>query len=155
MQIEIHLPVSVAIKKFLVAKFGGEYQTNNRDWFGMQIISLLERKSSYEPPVKSTKNDKFPEVYKIRLSVSHMDKHGIILTPYREDLLRRFIESVFRDTCFDFALMSKKLYNIDYKNSIRNFMNFYGIDDVEKSYFEALTRDFNRKRVTKEQNKTC
>lgn len=147
MIIEIHLPVSKAIKCFLTEKFGEAYKTSTKDWFGMHATSLLQTKSNYDYTFTGQKKSDNTDTYKFMVSVSHQNTNGFILTPNREDMLRKFIESVFRDACFSFALMSKEFYNIEYKNSIINFLNYYNIDETEGSYIDALMRDFNRKKA--------
>ena len=42
--------------------------------------------------------------------------------------------------------MNKQYYGIDYKTSIENALDFYGIVEDAKSYYSTLIRDFTRKK---------
>lgn len=153
MNIEIKLPVPEHLQLFLKAKFGEEYHTTNRDWFGIQILSLLEKKSVCRYALESCKSENYSMYYKIKIRFSHSDRFGIILPPHRENMLRKFVESLFRDACFEFALINKELYDIDYKSSIINFLNYYNIDETKGTYLETIVRDFNRKKKNANQLK--
>ena len=85
----------------------------------------------------SRRNIKFP---------SYSDKHGICILPTHEQLLRRAVESLFREHLYETAVLNKLYYDIEYKTSIENLLNFYGIHEEEKSYYQTIIRDFNRKK---------
>lgn len=145
MLLTIHLPVSKPIHKFLTSKFGDEYQPNNNEWFGILISSLLERKSTYEY-VPQKRDNAATEKFRINIKISYSEKHGVFFTRNHENLIRKAIESLFREMLYEQAILNKRCYGIDYKTSIENALEFYGVDVSEKSYLQAITRDFNRKK---------
>ena len=134
MLVSIFLPVSKPIKQFLTQKFGAEYQPSRDNWFGILISSLLSKKNSNW------------EEYKMSFKLSYSDKHGICILPTHEQLLRRAVESLFREHLYETAVLNKLYYDIEYKTSIENLLNFYGIHEEEKSYYQTIIRDFNRKK---------
>lgn len=145
MYITISLPVSLPIKKFLTTKFGKDYKPNQQEWFGILICSLLEKKtiSHWE---NRQKQEDFPEVYDIKISLSYCDKHGIYISAAHERLLRKSLESVFRENLYEQAILNKECYGIDYKTTFKNILEFYGTDANDSSYYQTLIRDFNRKK---------
>lgn len=144
--ITLHLPVSKPIKKFLAAHFGEEYQPNQSDWLGILISSLLNRKSASNWETRVMKREHFEETYKINIRLSYADKHGIFLMPIHENLIRKAIENVFRESLYQQAILNKECYNIDYKTTFENQLEYYGIDEEDKSYYQTIIRDFNRKK---------
>lgn len=144
MLVSIFLPVSKPIKQFLTQKFGAEYQPSRDNWFGILISSLLSKKNSNWDD--RGKNEVFEEEYKISFKLSYSDKHGICILPTHEQLLRRAVESLFREHLYETAVLNKLYYDIEYKTSIENLLNFYGIHEEEKSYYQTIIRDFNRKK---------
>jgi len=56
------------------------------------------------------------------------------------------VESLFREHLYETAVLNKLYYDIEYKTSIENLLNFYGIHEEEKSYYQTIIRDFNRKK---------
>ena len=56
------------------------------------------------------------------------------------------MENIFRDSIYEQAIMNKQYYGIDYKTSIENALDFYGIVEDAKSYYSTLIRDFTRKK---------
>lgn len=146
MFLTIHLAVSKPVKKFLTTHFGREYQANQSDWLGILISSMLNRKSSSNWEQRIVKREPFEETYKININISYADKHGLFLMPIHENLLRKAIEGVFRQSIYQQALLNKEYYGIDYKTSFENILEHYGIDEEDKSYYQTLIRDFNRKK---------
>ena len=145
MYITIHLPVSKPMKKFLTSKFGEEYHPNQQDWLGILISSLLDRKSQSNWEHRISHAD-FPERYKIHLKLSYANKHGIIIMPIHENLIRKSIENIFRESLYEQAILNKECYGIDYKTTFENVLEYYGITEDDKSYYQSLMRDFNRKK---------
>jgi hypothetical protein len=145
MFLTIHLPVSKPIKKFLVAKFGEEYHPTQNEWFGILITSLLHKKS-YGDFRQTKKTEELAETYKIGIRISFSEKHGIFLEKNHESLIQKAVENIFRDSIYEQAIMNKQYYGIDYKTSIENALDFYGIVEDAKSYYSTLIRDFTRKK---------
>lgn len=143
--ITIHLPVSKPVLKFLTSKFGEEYIPSKDNWFGILINSLLEKKSS-NWDFRKKKEDDLLYTYKISMKLSYTDKHGIHFTKYHEDLISKAVESLFREHIYEQAILNKRCYDIDYKTSIINALDFYGVDEDNKSYYQTIIRDFNRKK---------
>ncbi|WP_372472612.1 hypothetical protein AB4865_07265 [Capnocytophaga sp. ARDL2] len=144
MIITINLPVSKHLKEFLTTKFGKEYHLGTDNWFGVLISTLLERKSCWD--FKPKKEEQNTEFYSIHIKLSYANKHGIFLTKGHEELLRKSIESLFRENIYEQALLNKECYGIDYKTTILNCLEYYGITDDNSNYLQALMRDFSRKK---------
>lgn len=144
MKITIYLPVSFAIKKFLTQKFGEEYELNQSEWLGILVSSLLSKKNSNWE--NRFQHCNVGEVYKFTMKLSYADKHGIMISPTQEYLLRKSLENIFRENLYEQAIINKSLYDIDYKTTIENLLEFYGIVEEDKCYYQSLIRDFNRKK---------
>lgn len=143
--ITIHLPVSKPMYQFLTAKFGEEYQPTKDNWFGILINSLLSKKNS-NWDCRKKEAETFEYFYKINISLSYSDKHGLFFTKFHEDLIRRSVETIFREHLYEQAILNKRCYEIDYKTSIENALALYGVDEGDKSYYQTIMRDFTRKK---------
>lgn len=153
MLLTIHLGLPQHLKKFLISKFGEEYHLSREDFLGILISSLLEKKSTGQYPYKLDK-EKYSEKYLIHISLSYAQKNGIYLIQEHEALIRRSVENIFRNNLYEQALINKECYGIDYKTTFLNTLEFYGISEDNKSYFQMLMRDFNRKKEGIKSKKT-
>ena len=145
MLITIELPVSKHIKQFLVQKFGESFTPCRDNWLGVLITSLMEKKTT-SWDTRLVNKEHFEYFYKISFSISYFNKYGIHLLPVHQQLLRKAIESNFREYIYEMAILNKEYYGIDYKTTIENTLDFYGIDEQDKSYYQTIIRDFNRKK---------
>lgn len=145
MSIIVTVPVSGSLKKFLVTKFGDFYQPSQRHWLGILMFSLLVKKSNWETR-GGLRGVECTEVYDIHLSLSQFQKHGGNFSEEKLHLLRKALESVFREHIYEQCILNKKYYGIDYNASMRNILSFYGVPEEDSSYYQALMRDFTRKR---------
>ena len=66
--------------------------------------------------------------------------------PIHENLIRKSIENIFRESLYEQAILNKECYGIDYKTTFENVLEYYGITEDDKSYYQSLMRDFNRKK---------
>lgn len=149
MKMTIDLPVSEPMMLFLKHRYGEEYEVNMKDWLGVMVSSILTKKSNYQAESVGTIKDteKYSSTYRLILSWSSCERHGIFLSQYREKLLRKCIEELFRSTLYDIMEMNKQNYDIDYKTTLNQMLEHYGICDAEHSqYVDALIRGFFRKR---------
>ena len=145
MKITIHLPVTPAIKKYMIGKFGKDYIINMDDWFGNMVINMLENKTNKFYSTSNRDSDFKTEEYNISFSTSTADKNGIRIIPQHEAAIFNIINKIFREELYSQALINKRNYYIDYQTTISNILDSYDISDDELSY-DALKRDFARKK---------
>ena len=148
MKITIHLPVTPAIKKYLVRSLTKEkqdYVLNIDDWFGLIVINMLENKSSKNYNITPTQEGQKTEIFDIQLSISAAQKNGFIILPQHETAIFNIVDRMFRESMYKTALINKKNYQIDYQTSINDILDSYDITEEEMSY-DAIKRDFNRKK---------
>lgn len=150
MRITIHLPVTPAIKKYMIGKFGKDYIINMDDWFGNMIINMLENKSNKHYNTSNRDVGSKTDTYAINFSVSTSEKNGVRIIPQHEAAIFNIVDKIFREELYSQALINKKNYLIDYQTTISNILDSYDISDDELSY-DALKRDFHRKKEKLEQ----
>ncbi|AQY22664.1 hypothetical protein [Riemerella anatipestifer] len=146
MYLEIKIPVTRAIKQFLIFKYGEVFKVNKTDWLGIIITSILNKKRSYNYyKPESSKYLVTDDYYTISLSQSAFDKEGILIEDEHLRLISRALEKLFREHLFEQAILCRKLYQLNYKDTIINILEFYGIQDTD-GYYDAIHRDFMRKK---------
>jgi len=150
MKITIHLPVTPAIKKYMIGKFGKDYIINMDDWFGNMVINMLENKSHKFYNTSDRDSMKKSETYDISFSLSTAEKNGVKIIPQHEVAIFNIVDKIFREELYSQALINKKNYLIDFQTTISNILDSYDISDDELSY-DALKRDFHRKKEKLEQ----
>lgn len=144
-RISIDIPVSRAVRKFLIFKYGAEFILNQNEWLGILVASILNKKKTYKYYLPDKSNKEAVHYYRIYLSYSQYEKLGIMITPEKIESIAKALEKIFREYIFEKAIMDKNLYNIPYKNTIINTLEFYGVEDSD-GYYESIRRDFSRKK---------
>ena len=151
MKITIHLPVTPAIKKYMICKFGKDYIINMDDWFGNMVINMLENKTNKFYNTSNRDVGLKTQIFDINFSVSTADKNGVRIIPQHEAAIFNIIDKIFREEMYSQALINKRNYFIDFQTTISNILDSYDISEDELSY-EALKRDFHRKKEKLEQS---
>lgn len=139
----IDIPVSRAVKNFLTFKYGKVFQLNQNEWLGIIICSILNRKKDYYEPFDSADKG---YTYSISMNFSQYNKLGIGIEEHKKNALSKALEKIFREYIFEKAVMDKRMYGIQYKDTMINTLEFYGVEDCD-GYYEAIRRDFARKKV--------
>ncbi|MGD1319545.1 hypothetical protein [Chryseobacterium sp. 2R14A] len=148
MKITIHLPVTPAIKKYLVRsllKEKQDYILNIDDWFGLIVINMLEYKGSKHYNITPTQEEKKTETFDIHLSISAAHKNGFTILPQYEVAIFNIVDRMFRESMYKSALINKNNYGIDYQTTINDILDSYDITEEEMTY-DAIKRDFDRKK---------
>lgn len=140
--ITIQLPVSIYIKKYLVALHGPTYHVSITDDFGILILNTLRKKSIYYH-YKSQKE--ISTCYSISISFSNFEKYGCGISELQLHQIYKSLDSHFRMTMYRTAIINYHSFGIQYKKSILAYLKSYGITEDEMSY-GTIRKDFNRKK---------
>ncbi|MCW2463377.1 hypothetical protein [Elizabethkingia anophelis] len=145
MRIYLSIDCPTYLKKFVEKTFGSEIEVNHNDRFGIFVSSLLKKKTlaGYHPPGKKTSG--YKEKLKLSISVSHADKNGFFLIHSDEQKIVKFLEDEFRKNLYTMAIFNQQCFDLDYKVTIVNYLDFMGITEEELQY-ESIRKDFNRRK---------
>ncbi|MCT3671979.1 hypothetical protein HZP71_02315 [Elizabethkingia anophelis] len=145
MRIYLSIDCPAYLKKYVEKTFGSEIEVNHNDRFGIFVSSLLKKKTlaGYHPPGKKTNG--YKEKLKLSISVSHADKNGFFLIHSDEQKIVRFLEDEFRKNLYTMAIFNQQCFDLDYKVTIVNYLDFMGITEEELQY-ESIRKDFNRRK---------
>ncbi len=147
--ITIALPVKSYIKKYLETQYGADYKVNISDSFGILILNVLHKKTSYYnyKREKDNREESFP----IHISLSNFEKYGCGITDMQLYLIHKSIDYDFRMSMFQAAVINHRKFGIRYKESIESFLDSFNISEDELSY-STIRKDFNRKKTKIEQS---
>lgn len=142
-----NIPVAAHVYKYLKKRCGSDHIKASRTTFmGSQILSLLQR----NPDVRPRKTD-FGHIFKVTISESHWGKNGMHISGENAQLFNDHIDKMFREELYVHMLMLKCQEKKLYLNSMRSFIEVYGIDE-EDIKIDTLYRDFKRKKESLETN---
>lgn len=148
MKITIDLPVTSYLQKYLTVKFGTLYQARESDWFGLLIINILSPKNETDYELKNFKSDSF---YTISIGISKAEKRGFIVSKRKGEQLAKAVENYFRSELYSSAILNARNFDIDFKTTIINTLESYGITE-EELHYESIRKDFNRNKKNIEDN---
>lgn len=148
MKITIDLPVTSYLQKYLTYRFGQLYQARESDWFGLLIINILSPKNEADYELKNFKPNSY---YTITLGISKAEKRGFLVSKRKGEQLAKAVENYFRNELYLSAIMNARHFDIDYKTTIINTLESYGITE-EELHYESIRKDFNRNKKSIEDN---
>ena len=147
------IPVSPHVRKYLVNKFGEDYEVSQLDLLGMIIILMLSKKFKVnKKPAKITDSHK-SEVYRISISYEYFEKQGFYLELEQLRLIGRACEKYFREMLFGHVLVNSLDQPKHRMKSIVQFCEAHNIsiEDVDPM---TLYRGFYRQNEAGKVNKT-
>jgi len=148
LKITIDLPVTSYLQKYLTVKFGTLYQARESDWFGLLIINILSPKNEREYEFKKIKSDSF---YTVTIGISKAEKCGFLISKSKGEQLAKAVENYFRSELFSSAILNARNFDVDYKTTIINTLESFGITE-EELHYESIRKDFNRNKKNIEDN---
>lgn len=140
MKSSISFPVKPHIKKFLQFHFSDKFVYSNASILAPIIRSAVSsnHKTRGWPEFKT---DCF---YDVELSAYYISVFGVVYNNNQMFSFNNEVECLFREQIYSFMLMNKNIYDIKYRETLRDVLKTYNIteDDIK---FESLLRDFTRK----------
>lgn len=140
MKITLQLPVPAYLLKYLEFKYGQNYQAKESDWFGLLIISNLEKKRS---KYYSFKRPEGNNLFQITVGISKAEKSGYAFHPGMLRKIAKAVDVHFRQELYLHAVANFINQDIPYKQSLQNLLDSYGISEDDLEY-DSIRKDFNR-----------
>jgi hypothetical protein len=136
-----NIPVADHVFKYLEKICGSTHIDANRSTYvGSLVLSLQGR--NYDVRVSKKK---YTKIFKADISECYYGKTGMFITSENAQLFNDQVDKKFRDELFRMMLMNRHLDKKLFLQSMRSYLDFYGIteDDIK---IETLHRDFKRKK---------
>lgn len=140
--VQINIPVSDHIYKYLIAKCGQLPFTAVRGHFvGSVVLSMLSRNDD----VRHESKKKYTKVFKVTVKEESYLRNGVFIDLKCAKVFNDLMDSMFREELYNHVRLNKLHHNIKYIECIRNFMLVYNIteEDIKE---ETVYRDFKRKK---------
>lgn len=141
--ITINLNLPTYLSKYLKKQFGDSYKVSQKDWLGILLVAHLKKKnaSGYHYKKEVQKETSYP----VMVSTNSAYRNGFHLLKENNQQIVNAIDGVFRTSLYHTAIINYENYSIDYKTSIMNVLEMYGITEEDLQY-DTIRKDFNRKR---------
>ncbi|MEQ3501125.1 hypothetical protein ABMY20_15325 [Tenacibaculum sp. SSH1-16] len=139
--ITIHLPVKKYLKKYLISKYGDNFNVTMNSALGIIVSSVLQNKKYiYNYTLKKNKSE---DVFVFNVSLRHFKDNGCHITEHHLYYINKALEDDFAQDIFMQAITNKHNFNIAYKDTIIAILQTYHIDESELSY-STIRKRFNR-----------
>lgn len=140
-----HIPVSNHVYKYLLAKCGSDtIEVSRTNLVGSIVLSLLNRNGDIKPGKSN-----HTKVFNVVIKENFYNRNGINIGPRNAKLFNDMFDKMFREELYCHIIMNKSELKEMFIESIRNFLEVYGIDEDDIK-LETLYKDFKRKRSQKE-----
>lgn len=140
MRSSIYFPVKPHIKKYLENRIGKKFIYSNTS-----IISHCVRIAISEKPLRVIDNP-FPYDYEYEVEISpfYISKFNVSYNSKSIYIFNGQVELIFRDELYRFMDLNKTVYNIPYRQTLRDLFKKFNITE-EDIKLESVLRDFTRK----------
>lgn len=141
MEIPLRIPIKPYLKKYIEVSFGERIVLSEKTWLGIIVLNLLKKKS-----FKNNYEDRFiihKENLNVYISMDKMYRNGCFLTNTQIFYINSAIDDFFKKEIIRQCLINEKIYQINFKTSIYNFLEAHDITEEELNY-ETIKRYFNR-----------
>ena len=142
--ITIDLALPIYLVKYRHTLYGETQKPTAQDEIGIYILHILERKNNVSEYQYSFKN-KQKSTYNIHISLSRFYKSGGLIEKNKKELIKKYIDSHFRNEIYRNAVLNYYNFHISYKNTIITALQAYNISESDLAY-ETIRKDFNRKK---------
>ena len=137
------LPVEPHVYKFLVKRVGSDiYMVTRNESLGNIIISSLGNNADLK---KSRTPEKFTKLFHVIIKEHLYLRNSVVLGVQRGELFNKTIDLLFREELFNYLIISKKLNDVSYLDSLRKFLECHNITEDDIS-LDTLYREFKRKK---------
>lgn len=136
----VSFPVKPHIKKYLNFRFGDKFVYNHSSVLAPIVRVVVSEASK----TKTASSFSSPHTYDVELSAFYLSKFGVV---YSKDKLYQFnsnVDILFRSELYQFMMANKMVYNIKYRESLRDIFKIMNITE-EDIKMESILRDFVRK----------
>jgi len=147
----INMPMKPYLRKFLCKKYGETYKVSFYSLLGLFLLEILDkqyRKGDSKIRQKSS--------YPLIIPKTFVEKVGFDMPPQKmkrfEEMLVRLFKSELEahvDLTVEFDLyinLNEKKYKLDVMKSIKNFLEFYNINEDDLK-LESVYRDYKRNKT--------
>ena len=140
--VQINIPVSDHIYKYLAAKCGTGLFTATRNTFvGSVVLSMLSRNED----LKRESSKKHSKVFTVLVKEDSYMRNGIFIDLKCMKAFNEMVDKMFREELYCHMIINKFTHKSQYLDCIRNFLRIYNINE-EDIKEETVYRDFKRKK---------
>lgn len=139
--ITIDIPVSKAAKKFLITKYGPQFNVSSNYPLGITILAVMNK--TVQSIRQDYKIEKFPEVYKIYISEEQMARDGCWLSVKDVKTLANYIEKDFREFVYTHTALTSSFKKSKYREILRHVLQSYNITEDDWN-LSSVVKDFDR-----------
>lgn len=139
----IQIPVAPHVFKYLQSIHGEHYLLSLDDALGIFLHAIITRNTSFNEVPK--KYESASKNYEIKFSMSVFLRYGFTFKPKDYFYIGKMLDKYFREKMYEYAIINSINNNISYKKSMKEFLDYFNIDENDVNT-ESLYRDFKRQK---------
>jgi len=132
--VEVHIPVSSYILKFLRKKYGDKHYLSKRSHIGRILIQHIKKTETFKYFSKTEQQHTFT----VLIPESYIKKYGYELDDEGVRFFNDILEIFFDENLIDFVSIQLETGRCKYaKKAIEEFLDYYDITPEERSFNTA------------------
>jgi hypothetical protein len=140
--IQINIPVSDHVHKYLITKYGkGPFTATRRSVVGSVILSMLSKNND----IRHDKNRYNSKVFSAIIKEDHYLRNGVYIDYRTSKIFNDIVDKMFKEELYCHVIINKFTHKSQYLDCIRNFLKVYDITE-EDLKLESVYKDFKRKK---------